>query len=103
MLHLLAGLIACGSFAGAANMKFLTSDSSMTCARGDFKLDLKFDGTGDNVEYWWNGAPGKAPTPVTWKGDVATFGLDDAVNGPFTLVFNSGTFFFQKVACVEQF
>ena len=102
MINLLVTILATLAPAHALeNMQFLTSDSSMRCAREDFTLDLVFDGTGDNVAYKWNGSPGVSP--VVWKNNVAVFGLSDAQNGPFKLVFKDAHFYFQNVLCSEAF
>jgi hypothetical protein len=94
-------LIAVAGAQKMENIQFMTSDANMTCAQNDFKLELDFDGTGETVAYKWNGIPGQSP--VTWNKNVATFGLDDAQNGPFNLVFKDAHFYFQNVLCVETF
>ena len=88
-----------GPCAFAQNMKFYASDTNLRCGRGDFNLVLKFDGTGDHVDYAWNGTPGKSK--VTWVDDRASFDLEGAENGPFSVVFKNKKFYFLDVACVE--
>lgn len=96
----LAAALAFAGGAFAQNMKYYASDTKLHCVRGDFVLNLKFDGTGDHVSYEWNGTPGDSK--VTWTRDRATFDLAGAENGPFYLEFKKSTFYFLDVACTEN-
>ena len=96
---ILAAALACGPGAFAQNMKYYASDTNLRCQKGDFTLTLNFDGTADNVDYEWNGTPGRSP--VTWTRDRASFDLVGATNGPFFVEFKNSQFLFQGVACTE--